>query len=90
MSASRSPTASSAVEHWDGTDRWRQYTYDRPERAVTAEADPERVLLLDVNVTNNSRALGPRGELGMKAATKWSLKWMIWLQDCLLSWSMFV
>ncbi len=57
---------------------------------MTAEADPERVLLLDVNVTNNSRALGPRGELGMKAATKWSLKWMIWLQDCLLSWSMFV
>ncbi len=79
-----------AVEHWDGSDRWQQYTYDRPERAVTAEADPERVLLLDVNVTNNSRALGPRGELGMKAATKWSLKWMIWLQDCLLSWSMFV
>jgi hypothetical protein len=78
------------VEHWDGHDRWRQYTYDRPERAVTAEADPERVLLLDVNVTNNSKALGPRGELGTEAATKWSLKWMIWLQDCLLSWSMFV
>jgi len=79
-----------AVEHWDGQDRWRQYTYDRAERAVTAEADPEHVLLLDVNATNNSRALGPRGELGTKAATKWSLKWMIWLQDCLLSWSMFV
>ena len=57
---------------------------------MTAEADPERVLLLDVNVTNNSKALGARGELGTKAATKWSLKWMIWLQDCLLSWSMFV
>jgi len=79
-----------AVEHWDGQDRWRQYTYDRAERAVTAEADPEHVLLLDVNATNNSRALGPRGELGTKAATTWSLKWMIWLQDCLLSWSMFV
>jgi Peptidase family M1 domain len=78
------------VEHWDGRDRWHMYTYVRPERAVTAEADPERVLLLDVNVTNNARALGARGELGTKAATKWSLKWMIWLQDCLLSWSVFV
>ena len=79
-----------AIEHWDGKDRWKLYTYDRPERATSAEADPDRVLLLDVNVTNNSRTLAPLDELGPKAATKWSLKWMVWLQDCLLSWSVFV
>jgi aminopeptidase N len=79
-----------AVERWDGRDRWHLYTYERQERAVSAQADPDRVLLLDVNVTNNSKTLAPLDALGPKAATKWSLKWMIWLEDCLLSWSVFV
>jgi hypothetical protein len=78
------------TEHWDGKDRWHLYTYNWPQRAVTAQADPDRVLLLDVNLTNNSRALTPLDSLGPKAATKWSLKWMVWLQDCLLTWSVFV
>jgi hypothetical protein len=78
------------MEHWDGKDRWHLYTYESPERAVTAEADPEHILLLDVNLTNNSRALTPMDRWAPKAATKWSLKWMVWLQDCLLSWSALV
>jgi hypothetical protein len=75
------------TEHWDGRERWQLYVYERTAKARTAEADPARVLLLDVNETNNSRTLRPQGEA---AATKWSLKWMVWLQDCLLSWSVFV
>ena len=71
-------------EQWSGRDRWKAYTYDRPSRAVSAQVDPERVLLLDINYTNNSRTLAPRGP---EAATKWSLKWMVWLQDLLLSWA---
>jgi hypothetical protein len=42
------------------------------------------VLLLDVNYTNNSRTLKPKGSA---AATKWSLKWMVWLQDAMLTWA---
>jgi hypothetical protein len=42
------------------------------------------VLLLDVNYTNNSKTLEPKGPA---AATKWSLTWMVWLQNCLLSWA---
>ena len=38
--------------------------------------------MLDVNYTNNSRTLQPRAAT---AATKWSLKWMAWLQDVLLT-----
>ncbi len=75
------------TEHWDGRDRWKAYTYDRPSRVVSAVVDPNRVLLLDINYTNNSRTLAPRGS---EAATKWSLKWMVWLQDQLLSWSFLV
>ena len=71
-------------EEWSGRDRWKLFTFDRSARAVSAEVDPDHVLLLDVDYTNNSRTLAPRGPV---AATKWSLKWMVWLQDLLLSWA---
>jgi hypothetical protein len=73
-------------ERWDGRDRWRIYAYDRPSRAMAAIVDPDRVLLLDVNYTNNSRTLTPRRD---EAATKWSLTWMVWLQDLLMTWAFF-
>jgi hypothetical protein len=74
-------------EKWDGVERWRVFTYDRTARVQSAQVDPERVLLLDVNYTNNSRALQPRTSA---AARKWSLTWMIWLQDLMLTWGFFV
>jgi Peptidase family M1 domain len=74
------------IEHWSGRDRWKAFTYERPWRASSAAVDPDRVLLLDLNYTNNSRTITPRGA---EAATKWSLKWMVWLQDLLLTWAFF-
>jgi hypothetical protein len=70
------------TEHWDGLDRWKLYSYLRPSSVATAQVDPHRVLLLDVNYTNNSKTLHPAAS---RAATKWSLTWAVWLQDCLLS-----
>jgi aminopeptidase N len=75
------------AEHWDGADRWKAFTYDRGAPGLSAQVDPNRVLLLDVNYTNNSRTLAPNGPA---AATKWASKWTIWLEDALLSWSFFV
>jgi hypothetical protein len=72
------------TEKWDGLDRWTLYTYERDARAVSAQVDPDRVLLLDVNVTNNSMTLAPKTG---GAARKAALTWMVWLQDCLLSWA---
>ncbi|MGH9350068.1 MAG: M1 family metallopeptidase [Vicinamibacterales bacterium] len=74
-------------ERWDGRDRRRIFAYERPQQALTAHVDPERVLLLDVNYTNNSWTLEPRtGD----ATLKWSLKWMVWLQDLMLTYAFFV
>ena len=70
------------TERWDGRDRRAPYVYERPSRALRAEVDPQRVLLLDVDWTNNSRTLEPRAA---EAATRWSLKWMVWMQDLLLT-----
>jgi hypothetical protein len=72
-------------EHWDGRARWIRYTYDGP-RAVSAVVDPDRVLLLDVNYTNNSYSLAPAAD---RAATKWSLAWLVWLQDLLVTSAFF-
>jgi aminopeptidase N len=71
------------TERWDGRGRWQLYEYVRADKAAAVEVDPERVLRLDMNYTNNSRTLAPKAEA---AAEKWSLKWIVWLQDCLLTW----
>jgi hypothetical protein len=75
------------TEEWSGRERWKLYTYVRSARAVSAQIDPRRVLLLDVNYTNNSRSLEPKGTA---ASAKWALKWMVWLQDALLTWGVLV
>ena len=74
-------------DRWDGQARWQTFTYDRPARAVSAQIDPERVLLLDTNFTNNSRTLEPARD---RAATKWSLRWMVWLQDLFMTYAFLV
>ena len=74
-------------ERWDGRDQWKVYRFRRPARAVSAQVDPDRVLLLDLDYRNNSVTLEPRAA---EAARKWSLAWMVWLQDVLLTWAFFV
>jgi hypothetical protein len=72
---------------WDGQDRWKLFEIDKAVRAVSVEVDPDHVLRLDVNYTNNSATLAPRAE---QAARKWSLAWLVWLQDHLLTYGFFV
>ena len=67
--------------------RWEAFTYDRPVRATRAHVDPGRVLLLDVNYTNNSKTSAPKTA---EATTKWMLKWVVWLQDFMLTYAFFV
>ncbi len=72
---------------WDGGNRWKLITMDHATAAVSAQVDPDQVLLLDTNFTNNSYTTEPHGPA---AATKWAAKWMVWLQDQLLTWAFFV
>ncbi len=75
------------TERWSGADRRAIYVYERPARATTVVVDPNRVLLLDVNYTNNSITLEPRAG---RASAKWSLTWMVWLQDLMLTYAFLV
>jgi hypothetical protein len=74
------------TERWDGRDRRQMYVYERAEPGITTQVDPARVLLLDVNYTNNSRTLEPRAD---EASLKWALKWMVWMQDLMLTYGFF-
>jgi len=65
---------------WDGRDRWTMIVEEGPQRLVHAEVDPGKVLLLDVDRTNNSRLVESSSRL---PAVKWGSKWMVWLQDLL-------
>jgi peptidase M1-like protein len=73
--------------HWDGRDRWKLFEIEKPARASFVQVDPDHVLLLDVNYTNNSATLTPKSDA---AARKWSLTWLVWLQDHLLTYGFFV
>jgi hypothetical protein len=71
-------------EDWDGRDEWRAFRYGRGSRVATVAIDPDRVLLLDVNTTNNTWTARPRAA---EAASRWSLRWLVWLQNALLTYA---
>ncbi|MDB5918655.1 MAG: peptidase [Massilia sp.] len=53
---------------WNGDEKWRQFTWTRPARAVSAELDPARMHYLDVNKLDDSRTIKPDGA----ASTRWT------------------
>jgi hypothetical protein len=75
------------TERWTGADRRAIYVYERPERVVSAQVDPRRVLLLDTSYTNNSRTLDSRGA---EASLGWAARWMVWLQDLMVTYAFFL
>ena len=72
---------------WDGGGRWHRVTVEHRSRAVSAQIDPDQILLLDTNFTNNTFTTEPQSA---RAAMKWAAMWMVWLQDQLLTWAFFV
>ncbi len=71
---------------WSGKERWTLMVEERASKLDYAIVDPDRVLLMDLEYTNNSRLRKP----DHLAARKWTSKWMLWLQDFLLTFTFFV
>ncbi|MCG3118530.1 MAG: hypothetical protein ALAOOOJD_00750 [bacterium] len=63
-------------ETWDGQELWKKLRYTKPTKLVSATVDPEQKIMLDVNFTNNSKAVEPSG-LGLD---KLSARWLFWMQ----------
>jgi hypothetical protein len=66
-----------AHEHWDGQYRWTRFTYEGPNRIVSAEVDPGRKLLVDADYTNNSRTVRAQSTF----AVKWYIRWIFWIEN---------
>jgi hypothetical protein len=76
------------VRHsWDGRHRWKKFVEERPSKLRYAVVDPDFVLLLDTNRTNNSRL---RDSLATLPTVKWATRWMLWLQDFVSTFGFFV
>lgn len=64
------------LEHWDGKDLWKKFRYQRDSKLVSATIDPYDKVLLDVNMTNNSKVMAPSAQ----GITRLSARWMFWSQ----------
>ena len=61
---------------WAIKDRWKKFRFTAGSNLVTAEIDPERKVLLDANLTNNSKS----DSTGVGGAVRWSSGAMYWVQ----------
>ncbi len=75
------------TDSWDGRAQTKTLTYYSAVRARAATIDPGRTLLLDANFLNNSRTLEAVSPV---AYSRWAMKWMVWLEDQLLTDAFFV
>lgn len=74
-------------DEWDGRDTTTTFEYRSRARAVSTVVDPDRVVLLDMNRANNGATLDPQP--ARTAASRWAARWMIWLEDALLTYVAF-
>ncbi len=68
-------------EKWDGQYRWAKYLYRGPARVRMADVDPFGKIALDIDPGNNSWA--DNEPVARRAASKWAMRWMFWLQNLL-------
>ena len=76
-----------SIERWDGRDERKTFSYRSDSPAVSATVDPDRVLVLDFNRTNNSRTLVPQTGA---AATSWAARWLLWFEHAVLTYAALV
>jgi len=74
------------LETWDGKSRSYDFSYERPEKIVWAQIDPENKIMIDVNLLNNSLTVKPQ-----KATIwKYTLKFLFWLENLMQFFSVIV
>ena len=78
---------STVTEAWDGRDPWKAFRFRRGARVSHVDVDPNHVLRLDVQRTNNSWTTSPQAT---RASRAWSVRWWTWLQHQMLTYAFFV
>jgi len=65
------------TDRWQKSDRWKKFRFTTAAELALAQVDPEEKVLLDANLTNNSRK--PKA-IGIGATLRWGSGAMFWLQ----------
>jgi hypothetical protein len=68
---------------WDGSQP-RSFEFESPSAYASAHLDPERVVLSDRNWLNNDRFATPATNVSI---AKWAARWLVWVQDAMLTYS---
>jgi len=66
-------------ELWDGRKRWKEFTYRKKEKLLSAQVDPEQKILLDINFLNNSQTM----EYQARGVNRLAAKLLFWWQSIL-------
>lgn len=74
------------LERWDGQERVKDLIYSRDSWVVSAEIDPEKKILLDQNLLNNSYAIKPQKAY----AWKWATRFLFLIQNLLHTFTFFI
>jgi hypothetical protein len=75
-----------AWARWDGRDDSRTFRFQGPAEATTAHLDPERVIALDQNALNNAVAKPAATNVPVR---KWMARWVVWMQNTILTYGFF-
>ncbi|MGH9833245.1 MAG: hypothetical protein ACRD9Y_09520, partial [Blastocatellia bacterium] len=71
------------TDAWAIKERWKKFKFTTDSKLVTAQIDPEHKVLLDANLTNNSKT----DSTSVGGAVRWSSGAMYWVQVILQAFS---
>lgn len=71
--------------HWDGRAAERTFEFESPVPATFARLDPQGTLVLDPTRTDHTRRATPATNVPI---AKWVARWVVWMQDAMLTPSM--
>ena len=61
---------------WEAGERWHRWVFEKPTKIASAQLDPERALLLDLNKLDDGRTRESSGT----ASKRWTLEAGAWMQ----------
>ncbi|MBL7995312.1 M1 family metallopeptidase [bacterium] len=76
----------SVIEKWDGKENPKQFTYNKESKAISACVDPEKIIVLDLKLSNNAKVVDPE----MAGISRYTLRFLFWLQCMFQTLTMFV
>jgi hypothetical protein len=76
-----------AVTRWDGSSQARSFVFEAPSAPASIRVDPDSRNLLDDNLLDHGRVIDGTSNVPV---LKWMSRWLVWLQDAMLTYSAVV